>query len=111
MALRDFEDADGVTWRVWATNPDITSGLTLEMQRGWLTFDNGQERRRLSPIPADWIELSAERLALLLRLAAPLQPRASSDPTSQAERRMGERRIADRRAGDRRVGGGEQPVS
>ena len=106
MALREFEDADGVAWRVWDTNPDVVRGLSLEMQRGWLTFDNGLERRRLSPIPSEWIEVPEERLVLLLRLAAPLRSLEPRAPTpTQPDRRIAERRIADRRSGDRRTTG------
>ena len=94
MALREFEDADGVAWRVWDTNPEMVSGLSLDMQRGWLTFDNGLERRRLSPIPAEWIELPAQRLVLLLRLAAPLRSLQSRTPTpAQPDRRIAELRL------------------
>lgn len=108
MALREFEDTDGVTWRVWDTSPDILSGLTLEMQRGWLTFDNGRERRRLSPIPPEWMGLPLERLSLLLKLAEPWRSRHSSTPTPpHPERRAAERRVADRRSGERRRPGAE----
>jgi hypothetical protein len=105
MALREFEDAGGTTWRVWDTSPDIISGLTLEMQRGWLTFDNGTERRRLSPIPAAWVELPPERLRLLLSLAESLRPRQRTPTATPAERRVAERRAGERRHGDRRGSG------
>lgn len=111
MALREFEDANGATWRVWDTNPGILSGLTAEMQRGWLTFDNGTERRRLSPVPAGWITMPPERLRLLVQIAVPLR----THPTTTAarpERRTGERRVGERRVGDRRgAGRREQPLA
>jgi hypothetical protein len=37
---------------------------------GWLTFDDGTERRRLAPVPENWERLSDVRLALLLRAAS-----------------------------------------
>lgn len=103
MALREFEDTDGGTWRVWDTNPDVVRGLTREMRNGWLTFDNGSERRRLSPIPTAWFELPRERLLLLVQLAEPARSRGAGDSAHEPERRSGERRVADRRSGDRRA--------
>lgn len=36
---------------------------------GWLAFDNGREKRRLTPIPKDWTTCSAERLEEYARQA------------------------------------------
>ena len=39
---------------------------------GWLIFESGDERRRLSPIPADWESAPAEKLsAFCARAMAP----------------------------------------
>jgi hypothetical protein len=38
--------------------PTLTAGLDA----GWLCFENSQEKRRLSPIPADWLRCSAQEL-------------------------------------------------
>ena len=104
MALREFEDGQGERWRVWATVPARTEGLEDNFRAGWLTFDNGRERRRLAPVPSAWSELPAARLALLLRVAEPAGPRDVSGPLAAEERRVGERRQAERRLGDRRRG-------
>ena len=98
MALREFVDSAGEVWRVWDTVPLTTSGLTGDYRGGWLTFDNGLDRRRLAPVPLDWVLMSDERLRLLLRVAL----RRERAETRDAERRSGERRQADRRQGDRR---------
>ena len=102
MALREFDDQAGTRWIVWDTIPDSTIGLVGEYRRGWLTFDNGTDRCRLTPIPPDWTELPTERLALLLRVA----PRAGPTDTVMTwldnERRVAERREAERRQGERR---------
>jgi hypothetical protein len=70
MALREFVDAEGRQWRVWETVPARGLGLG-EFGKGWLTFDDGVERRRLAPVPGNWPRLTDERLALLLRIARP----------------------------------------
>lgn len=68
MALREFMDAEGRQWRVWETIPARGAGLA-EFGHGWLTFDDGVERRRLAPVPEGWAEFADERLALLIRIA------------------------------------------
>jgi hypothetical protein len=37
--------------------------------QGWLCFDNGSQKRRLTPIPADWTTCSEELLETYLRHA------------------------------------------
>jgi hypothetical protein len=102
MGLREFEDGQGERWRVWDTVPARTEGLEDTFRAGWLTFDNGVERRRLAPVPRFWAQLPAERLALLLRIAHPASPHETGLPISTDERRTGERRQTERRQGDRR---------
>ena len=104
MPLRELEDTAGEMWRVWDTIPETTSGLTPSYHGGWLTFDNGSERRRLAPVPRDWVHMSDDRLRLLLR-ASERQGRAERVEAErvEAERRSGERREAERRAGERRA--------
>ena len=47
---------------------------------GWLIFESGAERRRLSPIPSDWESVPAERLAdLCSRAVAPRTRSSQSD--------------------------------
>jgi hypothetical protein len=69
MALREFEDQAGRRWAVWDTFPATTAGLSPEYHDGWLTFDDGTERRRLSPVPPNWEALPLDRLTMLLRVA------------------------------------------
>jgi hypothetical protein len=73
MAMREFVDAAGTRWLVWDTVPARAAGLG-EFAGGWLTFDDGAERRRLAPVPDGWAAFPDARLALLLRLAAPGRP-------------------------------------
>ena len=53
----------------------ITSGL----REGWLCFDAGEDRRRLSPIPADWEDCASRMLERYCLLAIPA--RFSAPPT------------------------------
>jgi hypothetical protein len=61
MAIRDFKDAHGVSWKVWSTVP-FTTGVAGAMKGGWLTFESDRERRRLVPIPPDWEDASVAEL-------------------------------------------------
>ena len=36
------------------------------LQQGWLAFQSGVDRRRLAPIPVNWIDLGEEELINLL---------------------------------------------
>jgi hypothetical protein len=70
MASRDFEDATGISWRVWNTIPISGAVITPGFEKGWLTFESdGGGLRRLAPIPSGWEEFSNERLVMLLRSA------------------------------------------
>ena len=40
-----------------------------KLQRGWLAFQSGPERRRLAPIPGDWDDMTVSELVQLLHQA------------------------------------------
>lgn len=44
--------------------------LSGSYAQGWLCFDNGAEKRRLTPIPSDWMTCVEERLEAYLRSSA-----------------------------------------
>lgn len=67
MAIREFTDSKGVTWRVWRTMPRTGSVYAEYLQHGWLTFECASGRRRLGPIPAGWTDASPDRLELMCR--------------------------------------------
>lgn len=93
MAHRTFRDEHGREWDVWEVVPTAverrmarqprprpagaerrrvheTRVLVPEsLQKGWLAFQSGTERRRLAPIPADWTELTSSELLELLHRA------------------------------------------
>jgi hypothetical protein len=99
MGLREFEDAGGRSWRVWDTYPSAASGsddtaLAKFMKRqpgdkgvqplgvrshlaaGWLTFGSGDERKRISPVPADWQTCDLAHLRQLLERAEVVKTRS-----------------------------------
>jgi hypothetical protein len=108
MALKEFMDARGQRWRVWDTVPDRAESLG-SFRAGWLTFDNGAERRRLAPIPDGWAGLSDDRLDVLSRLAQVSGARESRGTAPDADAADEDRRKAERRQADRRVRSGRRP--
>lgn len=89
---RNFTDAHGVWWDVFAVYPEVRlsphSKLKGTFQQGWLCFDSGSEKRRLSPIPEDWRTVSDEDLEQLAQGADVAskrrgRPRKDSRPEDQ----------------------------
>ena len=72
MAYREFFDQHGVLWKAWDTYPDLAQRVSVSagMEKGWVSFDNGTERKRLSPIPASWSGASERELRGWLDSAA-----------------------------------------
>jgi hypothetical protein len=103
MAHRTFRDEQGREWDAWEVVPtaverriardgkskgDIADRRRIqetrvvvpdELQRGWLAFQSGSERRRLTPIPDDWADMTSLELMELLGRA---------DKRSRARRRI-----------------------
>jgi hypothetical protein len=58
--LREFTDKSGTQWRVWDINPaprrpsNPGKRPSLKVPSGWLAFEGGGVRKRLSPIPPQW---------------------------------------------------------
>jgi hypothetical protein len=99
MAHRTFRDDMGREWDVWEVVPTAVERriaaprprpaaaerrrvqetrvvVPESLQKGWLAFQSGNERRRLSPIPPDWENLTAGELLDLLHQAAGRSSRA-----------------------------------
>jgi hypothetical protein len=104
MAFRSFTDSSGQDWQVYEVIPPSDerrrydrrstsdeaapdrreiddrrlsvgrlSRLTA-VPEGWLVFERAEERRRLKPIPEDWLKSSAEELEGLCKSARPARP-------------------------------------
>jgi hypothetical protein len=85
VSLRQFTDAAGRAWQVWATVPETpreaqvfeqnarlladTARVSEGRETGWLTFMTEDEKRRLSPIPPHWDDVPDSELADLLARA------------------------------------------
>ncbi|HEX4681899.1 MAG TPA: hypothetical protein VH277_04275 [Gemmatimonadaceae bacterium] len=50
------------------------------LQAGWLCFQRGDDRRRLSPIPEDWTRCSDEQLEEYCRAARPVRRAETKTP-------------------------------
>lgn len=112
MAHRIFTDASGREWLAWDVFPagsaerenDVrpadmevplgdghggaanrwTAHLPSAYAGGWLAFEHGTDRRRLAPIPPDWLTVPDVELRRLVERARPVgQPRESRLDTSK----------------------------
>lgn len=92
MANRRIQDERGVVWDIWdvvpgdmvaanydrrsgerlrSLTPDATLSLQPGLENGWLCFQSADERRRIAPIPADWVDFPDNVLRSLLEGATP----------------------------------------
>lgn len=92
MAHRTFRDELGREWDVWEVVPTAVERRMAKapprasvaerrrvqetrvvvpdsLQKGWLAFQSGSERRRLAPIPSEWDEMTDRELVELLNQA------------------------------------------
>lgn len=83
MSFREFTDAAGVRWQVWATTP-LRGNVRPQFAAGRLAFECAAERRRLAPIPPEWTEVDDGALCALLARAAPLARGPSPLPPGEA---------------------------
>ena len=90
MPHRQFRDVTGSVWDVWDVYPSAmerrlherrtlsrrkterrlraevrATGVPADLKMGWLAFQLGRERRRLVPIPQDWMDLPEDELRVL----------------------------------------------
>jgi hypothetical protein len=87
---RFVADAHGVQWDIFAVYPEPPRSTRSQLKgtypQGWLCFDSGTEKRRLSPIPDQWQQLSDEELARLSERAESAPRRRGRPRGSGAER-------------------------
>ena len=75
MALREYRDPSGVTWRVWLVRPGLPATVPEGYETGWLCFESEAEKRRLCPVPPSWEARSDHELDVLRRAADPVPRR------------------------------------
>ena len=86
MAVRDFVDLKGVTWKVWPVTPHSIQPKTAvedylgDYGEGWLCFESPNERRRLAHYPPDWDKMQDKDLCKLLSKAAVVPVRGKTPP-------------------------------
>lgn len=90
--MRTLVDSAGVQWTVFevkgATAPgERPSYLPVEFGDGWLCFECGTSKRRLTQVPPRWREFGDEELMRMLERARPVirsrpsaEDRAAVDP-------------------------------
>ena len=91
MDTRTFVDVLGATWQVWEVYPRLVERRMMRERRvarrgseerrhtpvgrltmprqilgGWLAFQSKHERRRVTPVPDDWEDLSDRELQAIL---------------------------------------------
>lgn len=86
MAFRVFRDPEGREWQVWDVVPsrelEASSRrrhyLPPEMADGWLCFEAADQKRRLTPFPADWVNRDDADIHALCQTAQLVTPRRST---------------------------------
>jgi hypothetical protein len=92
MSPRRIFDETGAAWELWevdpsrvelwekhaaamrlptAADPALPTPVAGEFKGGWLTARSGQERRRISPVPTDWLFMTDSQLRQLVERARP----------------------------------------
>ena len=114
MSLRIFMDSSGNEWQAFDVVPRSTErrisdrrtiaasqadaerrerdrrltvgGRSLLTSQSWLCFEHGADRRRLSPVPADWQRCSDAELDAYCRLARSVRRNfVSTQPEPQSQ--------------------------
>jgi hypothetical protein len=77
MGFRQIVDPQGTPWDVWDVAESVAprgrhlAHVAPELTRGWLCFRSPREKRRLTPIPNNWMTLRDDDLWRLCETAAP----------------------------------------
>ena len=94
MAYRRFKDADGLEWDAYDVQPLPGFGPPREHRRAeesepmpasrsWLVFEADGEKRRLSPVPANWDAAPTETLLTFLASATKVETNAKAERPAQ----------------------------
>ena len=90
MSYRTFRSPEGAEWTAWCVTPDGVDSwndkaahfLPSGMSAGWLCFESGEDKRRLTPVPVGWAENSDAELWALCGTAQPVKRRGPATPPS-----------------------------
>lgn len=72
--MRSIKDATGTQWTVFEVKKQGAPGdrwtyLPTEYGNGWLCFESGNSKKRLTPVPEHWREATDEELRRMLAQA------------------------------------------
>ena len=93
MASREFKDTAGTAWMVWDVTPQEMSsalrkltGSGEERRAPWLAFQSETgDKRRLVPVPQNWLECTDEELLQWWSRAARVPPAPARRSNDQAK--------------------------
>ena len=91
MSYRTFRSPAGAEWTAWCVTPEGADAwndkaahfLPTGMSEGWLCFESGDDKRRLSPIPVGWAEKGDAELWALCGAAQPVKKRGTATPRDE----------------------------
>jgi len=75
--MRTIADASGVVWTIFEVKKqggpkEQWTYLPEQFGNGWLCFESDVSKRRLTPVPARWMDYSDAELAGLVEKAEPV---------------------------------------
>ena len=80
VPIREFQDSEGVNWRVWPTLPGQRGAYPKALVGGWLTFECDACKKRIVPIPDGWEFVPVAQLERLCQSAEEFRPSRRSNP-------------------------------
>ena len=88
--MRTVADSAGTEWTIFEVKKtaagDQWTYLPEQFGNGWLCFESAVAKRRLTPVPRGWGDLSDAQLLGLLKKAQPVvRGRAAAEEESRAE--------------------------
>ena len=85
VASRTFEDSSGILWEVLEVHraSEAPRGVSVGLEKGWLSFASANGNRRLAPFPDAWQSASVSELERLCRAARVAKP--ARYPTEQRQ--------------------------
>jgi len=88
--MRTVADSTGTVWTVFEVKKTGTGDqwtyLPEQFGNGWLCFESGIAKRRLTPVPPGWSAMSdRDVLGLLRRAQAVVRARSAAEEETRAE--------------------------
>jgi hypothetical protein len=89
--MRTVADAAGTEWTIFEVKKSVAGDqwtyLPEQFGNGWLCFESAVAKRRLTPVPPGWADMSDKELVGLMKRAVPVvRARAGAEEETRAER-------------------------